>query len=202
MKRWIFVLPILAIALFLLIPKPQRSSKTELPTPSSSPQSKPSLPPAQTWQVIKVADGDTITVIQGDRKEKIRFCGIDANESQQKGGQEAKAYLRSLIDKGDGTVIVNPIEKDRYGRTVAELFVKPRTETPDSHSGEAIFLNGEMVKAGFARHYSRYSSTCPGREIIEQSEAIAIANHAGVWGDPSAIPPWEFRKLQRQSRGN
>ncbi|PSB40547.1 hypothetical protein C7B80_33160 [Cyanosarcina cf. burmensis CCALA 770] len=88
MKRWIFVLPILAIALFLLIPKPQRSSKTELPTPSSIPQSKPSPPSAQTWQVIKVADGDTITVTQGDRKEKIRFCGIDSPESKQPLGQE------------------------------------------------------------------------------------------------------------------
>ncbi|MBE9019211.1 thermonuclease family protein [Chroococcidiopsidales cyanobacterium LEGE 13417] len=202
MKRWMIALPILAIALFLLIPKPQHNSKTELPTPSSSPQSKPSPPSAQTWQVIKVADGDTITVTQGDRKEKIRFCGVDANESQQKGGQEAKAYLRSLIDKGDGTVIVNPIEKDRYGRTVAELFVKPRTETPDSHSGEAIFLNGEMVKAGFGRVYTAFVTNCPNREVLEQAEEMAKAQKIGVWGDSASIPPWEWRKQQRQNRGN
>lgn len=202
MKRWIIALPILAIALFILIPKPQRSSKTELPTPSSSPQSKPSPPSGESWQVVKVADGDTITVLQGDRKEKIRFCGVDANESQQKGAQEAKAYLRSLIDKGDGTVIVSPVEKDRYGRTVAELFVKPRSETPGFHSGEAIFLNGEMVKAGFARVYPTFVTNCPNKEVLEQAEEMAKAQKVGVWGDSASIPPWEWRKQQRQNRGS
>ncbi|MDV2997641.1 MAG: hypothetical protein N4J56_007346 [Chroococcidiopsis sp. SAG 2025] len=68
MKRWIFVLPLLAIALFILIPTLRRESAIE----SSG----------ESWQVVRVSDGDTITVTQGDRKEKIRFCGVDANESQ------------------------------------------------------------------------------------------------------------------------
>jgi len=80
---------------------------------------------------VKIADGDTITVRRGSRKEKIRFCGVDAVEADQKLGPQAADYLRSLIGLGDGTVLVTPIEKDRYERTVAELFVKPDQEYPD-----------------------------------------------------------------------
>ncbi|MGL5922408.1 thermonuclease family protein [Chroococcidiopsis sp.] len=189
MKRWIVALPILAIAFFLLIPKPQRSSKTELPTPSSSPQSKPS-PPAQTWQVVKVADGDTITVTQGDRKEKIRFCGVDAperkhgNQPGQPLGNESKANLQRLIDEANGQVQLSFIESDRYGRQVAEVFAGNK------------FLQEEQVKAGFAYHYARYSGNCPHRDAIVQAEAIAQSNHYGVWGG-NYEKPWDYRKKNK-----
>ncbi|MEH1853777.1 MAG: thermonuclease family protein [Nostoc sp.] len=127
----------------------------------------------------------------------MRFCGIDAVEKQQKLGLQAKSYLQSLIDKGDGTVTITPIEQDRYGRTVAEVFVQPRPGTPGYQSEEEIFLNGDMVRAGFARHYTRYSGNCPNKVVIEQSEKMAIASKAGVWNDPNAVPPWEFRKQKR-----
>lgn len=154
------------------------------------------------WEVVKIADGDTITVRRGTRKERIRFCGIDSVEKQQKLGTQATNYLRSLIGLGDGTVLVTPIEKDRYERTVAELFVKPRPGIPGYQPEEEIFLNGEMVEAGFARHYSHYSGNCPNKEVIEKSEAIARGNHSGFWNDESAVAPWDYRKLKRQNRGN
>lgn len=159
-------------------------------------------PSTESWKVVKVTDGDTITVQNGSLKEKIRFCGIDAVEKQQELGPQATDYLRSLITKGDGTVMVSPIEEDRYGRTVAELFVKPQPGTPGYQPEEEIFLNGEMVRAGFARHYLRYSGSCPNKEVIEKSEAIARASQAGFWNDPNAIAPWDYRKLKRQNRGN
>jgi endonuclease YncB( thermonuclease family) len=159
-------------------------------------------PPTESWSVVKIADGDTITVRRGSRKEKIRFCGVDSVEKQQKLGTQATNYLRSLIGLGDGTVLVTPIEKDRYERTVAELFVKPRPGTPGYQPEEEIFLNGEMVEAGFARHYSLYSGSCPNKEVIEKSEAIAKASRVGFWSDPNAVAPWDYRKLKRQNRGN
>ena len=165
----------------------------------SIPQERVAPPPSESWRVVKVSDGDTITVVRGSQKEKIRFCGIDANESKQEGGREATSYLRSLIDKGNGTVTISPIEKDRYGRTVAELFVKPRPGTPGYQPEEEIFLNGEMVSAGFARHYSKFSGNCPNKQAIEQAEEMAKAQRVGVWGDSSSIPPWEWRKQQRRN---
>jgi endonuclease YncB( thermonuclease family) len=63
-------------------------------------------------------------------------------------GIESRDYLRSLIDKSDGTIHVLPIEEDRYGRTVAELWV---TVKPD-YVGD-IHLNTAMVEAGYAYHF-------------------------------------------------
>jgi micrococcal nuclease len=163
-----------------------------------TPESGKAPPLADTWTVIKVSDGDTITVRQTTGEElKIRLCGIDANEKQQKLGLEATDYLRSLIEKGDGDVIVTPIEKDKYNRTVAEVFVKPKPVTPGYQSGEEIFLNSDMVMAGFARHFQKYSQNCPNRNAIAQAEEIAKAKRAGMWSDPNAIAPWDWRKQRR-----
>ncbi|WP_099069249.1 thermonuclease family protein [Nostoc linckia] len=173
---------------------PITKSLVEAAADSTSPHA---MPLSEDWTVASVADGDTITVKRDGETKKIRFCGIDAVEKQQKLGPQAKTYLQSLIDKGDGTVMVIPIEQDKYGRTVAEVFVKPRPGTPGYRSEEEIFLNGDMVRAGFARHYTRYSNNCPNKVVIEQSEQMAIASKAGVWNDPNAVPPWEFRKQKR-----
>lgn len=63
---------------------------------------------------------------------KIRLCGIDAPEKDQQFGIESRDHLRSLIDRGieDGRLIVLPVEQDRYGRTVAEIFV-PMVDTEE-----------------------------------------------------------------------
>ncbi|PNW54815.1 UNVERIFIED_CONTAM: hypothetical protein BEN50_09055 [Euhalothece sp. KZN 001] len=71
------------------------------------------------------------------------------------------------------TIRVNSIETDRYGRTVAEIFL-----------GET-FINAEMVREGYAWHYQRYSGNCPNRSAIVQA-----TNSTQLKGMPS----WEFRK--------
>jgi micrococcal nuclease len=45
------------------------------------------------------------------------------------------------------------------------------------------------VKAGFAWHYKRYSSD----PILAQAEIEARNAKAGLWADPQAIAPWDFR---------
>ncbi len=87
--------------------------------------------------------------------------GIDAPETGKPMGIAARDHLRALVAKGEGgQIIVVPIEKDRYGRTVADLFVAlPNTE-------EEIHLNSQMVMDGYAYHYERYSSSCPQPHIF------------------------------------
>ncbi len=147
-------------------------------------------PISERWTVVKVSDGDTITVRQTNSKEmKIRFCGIDAPESQQTLGNNATAHLQKLIQEAGNQVMVSPIEQDRYGRTVAEVFTI-------NNDGSEKFLNEEMVRAGFAFHYARYSGSCPNKIAIENGEAIARQQKVGVWsGDYQK--PWDYRKQQR-----
>lgn len=146
-------------------------------------------PPPMTkpFKVVKIADGDTITVVntQGT-KLKLRFCGIDAPEKSQPLGKNATEYLKKLIQEAGSEVMVSEIEKDRYGRTVAEIF----TLLDD---GREKFINEEMVRAGFAYHYERYSANCPSKIAIENAEALAQSEKVGLWsGDYQK--PWDYRK--------
>ncbi|KOP23047.1 hypothetical protein AMR41_28225 [Hapalosiphon sp. MRB220] len=156
---------------------------------STSPRS---IPMSENWTVVSVADGDTITVKRGSETTKIRFCGIDANESQQEGGQEAKAYLKTLLEKSGNTVMVSPVTTDRYKRTVAEVFIAVGND-------QELFIQEEMLKAGMARVYPQFVSSCPNKDAILKAQEIGKQNRAGVWANPNSIPPWEWRKQHRRN---
>lgn len=151
-------------------------------------QNRPA-PLTESWKVLRVADGDTITVVRGSVKEKIRFCGIDAPEKSQPLGQESKANLQQLINQAGGEVQLSIIESDRYGRKVAEVF----TVLGD---GKERFLQEEQLKSGLAYHYAKYSGNCPNRDAIVKAEALARDAHLGVWGS-NYEKPWDYRRAMR-----
>ena len=92
-----------------------------------------------------------------------------------------------LVTQGDGVIVVVPIEKDRYGRTVADLFVPLDGE-------EEIHVNSQMLLDGMAYHYEQFSSRCLRPQLLANVEAEAKANALGVWAAPDAMKPWEYRK--------
>ncbi len=136
-----------------------------------------------------IYNGDTLRVERGGQELKIRFCGTDSPEIDQPGGIEAREHLRSLIALGDGSIGVVPVEKDRYGRTVADLFVI----RPD---GSEIHLNSQMVMDGHAYHYEKYSDSCPQPDVLVRAEEIAKEAVTGLWSQPDAEKPWEYRHSQ------
>ena len=148
---------------------------------------------AEQWRVKpgSIYDGDTLRVVRGDEELKIRFCGIDAPELKQPLGVESRDYLRSLIAKSDGTIHVLPIEEDRYGRTVAELWIPIE---PDYEA--EIHLNTAMLEAGMAYHYERYSGNCEKPENLVWAEEIAKDDKLGVWNG-NHQKPWEWRKSKK-----
>lgn len=137
-----------------------------------------------------IYDGDTLRVVRGSEELKIRFCGIDAPEKKQSMGVESRDYLRSLVDTGNGELLIVPIEKDRYDRTVAEVYVPDRKTS-------AINLNLEMVRAGYAWHYAQYSDNCPMRDQLIVAEGMAKNEGTGIWsGNPQ--PLWEWRRKAKK----
>ncbi|MEM9092450.1 MAG: thermonuclease family protein [Cyanobacteria bacterium P01_F01_bin.53] len=82
---------------------------------------------------------------------------------------------------------VVPIEKDRYGRTVADLFVMLEDDAE-------IHLNSQMVMDGHAYHYVQYSDSCPQSEVLVKAEEMAKSTNAGLWANPNAERPWDYRK--------
>ncbi|MEM6614504.1 MAG: thermonuclease family protein [Cyanobacteria bacterium P01_C01_bin.72] len=145
---------------------------------------------AQQWRVKpgSIYDGDTLRVTRGNEELRIRICGIDAPEIKQPLGIESRDYLRSLIDQGNGTIHVLPIEQDRYGRTVAELWIPIK---PD-YEGQ-IHLNTAMVEAGYAYHYQQYSGNCESADNLGWAEKIAREDKLGVWNG-NHQKPWDWRK--------
>ena len=97
-------------------------------------------------------DGDTCTTTTGER---VRLACIDTPELIGKRAEPvpaiaARNHLRGLVlGKKVG---IRRITEDRYGRTVAELFVGLTN------------VQREMVATGHAEVYQRYSHQCPWKE--------------------------------------
>ena len=139
-------------------------------------------PPSElVGKVVGVHDGDTITLlVNGRRQYKVRLEGIDAPELRQDFGTRAKQALsKQCFGK---SVRVKTQGQDRYGRTLGEVFV-------DGQSA-----NLRLVKEGMAWHYKRYSDSTE----LAEAETQAREKKAGLWSDPTAIPPWEFRAKKKQ----
>ena len=136
-------------------------------------------------KVISIADGDTVTVfISAEEKIKVRLNGIDCPEKAQDFGQRAKEFT-SLACFGK-IVKVHSFGKDKYGRTLGEVIL------PDGKS-----LNKELLKAGLAWHYKKYSSDA----TLDSLEGVARRDKKGLWSRDDATPPWEFRKQVREKNG-
>ena len=136
-----------------------------------------------TGRVVGVSDGDTVTVLFGDRQtQKIRLAGIDAPEKNQAFGNRAKQALSDKIF--NQTVIVTSNSTDRYRRWIADL-----------HLGER-WINREMIAEGWAWWYRQYSTNA----LLSRAQDEALAARLGLWSDPHPLPPWDFRRQARTAR--
>ncbi|MEO8787154.1 MAG: thermonuclease family protein, partial [Chitinophagaceae bacterium] len=136
-----------------------------------------------TGQVVKIADGDTLTVLDASKQQhKIRLAGIDAPEKSQAFGTVAKQNLAALVF--GRMVTVEWSKRDRFHRILGKVLL----------NGEDINL--EQIRAGLAWHYSRYAKDqLPAdRELYALAEAAARSLGAGLWHDAAPVPPWDFRR--------
>jgi endonuclease YncB( thermonuclease family) len=142
----------------------------------------PSLCHAWLGEVVHVADGDTITVLREGNKVKVRLYGIDTPETKQWYGQNAKAFTSSQVM--GKTVDVQQIAVDRYKRIVGLVSVGN------------LALNLHLVQYGYAWVYH---ACCKKPFCVEWAKAEAVARKAkrGLWKNPEAIPPWEYRRSKR-----
>jgi micrococcal nuclease len=193
MKKLLNTLPLL-IALALFAYSCSRSPQNNDTITNQTLETSNAPKSSEVWRVAEtkdaIHDGDTMRLTNGSEELKVRFCGIDSPELAQPLGIAARDYLRSLVNKGNGKIYVTPIEKDRYSRTVAELFI--------SVGEDEIFLNGEMVRAGYAWHYQQYSGDCPNKDAIAISEEMAKSAKSGIWANSNSHPPWERRKRNKE----
>ena len=140
-----------------------------------------------TGRTVRVTDGDTIVILSdGNVQHKIRLQGIDAPERGQAYGAKSKQHLSEQV--AGRFVVVETDKRDRYGRVIGKVLV----------GGEDVCL--EQIIAGLAWHYKKYQNeqTVSDRQQYDEAEEEAREAKRGLWQDPHAIPPWEYRAAKRK----
>ena len=102
----------------------------------------PALGWAWSGQVVGVIDGDSIAMLHDGRQEQIRLWGIDCPERGQDFGTRAKQATSALVF--GKLAEVEPVTRDRCGRTVAFVLVRD------------TLVNEELIRQGFAWVFTRY----------------------------------------------
>lgn len=146
-------------------------------------------PSVSAITVTRIMDGDTLEVKDNGDLIRIRLVDIDAPEKSQPFGQRAKQKLSELV-KDANDVAVFSTGKDRYGRTLAKVYVKKCQP-----ACLAYFVNAEMVKSGLAWAY-RYHGKATS-SAMEELESGAKQAKTGLWSSPDAVEPWRYRYEQK-----
>ena len=136
-----------------------------------------------TGRVVGVADGDTVTVLDDEKKQhKIRLGGIDAPESSQAFGQSSKKSLSDMVFNRH--VEADCEKRDKYGRLVCKILI------------DGNDANLEQVRSGLAWHYKQYQGDQPfaDRAIYAEAESAARILRIGLWSVANATPPWDYRR--------
>lgn len=143
----------------------------------------PSLCFGLTGKVISVADGDTITILDSSNQtHKIRLYGIDTPEKGQAYGKAAKKHTSWLTYRKIAKV--RTYDTYRYGRTVGVVAV------------DGVNVNESLIANEYAWQYRKY---CKARFCKDwlSFEMDAKLGKVGLWKDPHAQAPWDWRKAKR-----
>lgn len=134
----------------------------------------PAAAPAAVLTVTRVIDGDTLDLSDGRR---VRLAQVDAPERNECFGSQSTAALVELAN-GKSVELRRPPngpEKDRYGRTLADVSV----------GGKSV--NEALVQAGAAEwgdEYAREDADLAYRLRVAEEEAKSA--NRGLWSECSA----------------
>lgn len=146
----------------------------------------PLLAGAATLQakVVQVDSGSTLVVTNINRPLRVRLKAVVPPESGQAFSDAAREHLKALV----------------LDKPVMVVY----THLADGYLEAKILLNGidigaQMLRDGVA-WYDRardYELSESDRELYKQCEQAARNEKRGLWEDPAAVAPWEFRRIQQ-----
>ena len=145
--------------------------------------------------VVAVADGDSLTVRDSNGVTHwVRLAGIDAPEHGQPYSRQSKSSLVRMALDEDARLEWS--ERDGYGRLVAKVWVVPSDAPCQASSCPRTLDTGlAQVTTGLAWHYKKYErdQSEKDRHRYADAETEARARRLGLWQDPAAVPPWDWR---------
>jgi len=133
-------------------------------------------------RVVGVLDGDSLLVLRDGRQVTVRLHGVDAPEGGQAYGNVARRALSNLAFGKSVDVQVRDV--DRYERLVSRVSV----------DGTDVGL--ELVRGGFAWHYTRYLKD----RDYAAAQQEARAERRGLWQDRDPVAPWDWRADPKNAR--
>ncbi len=137
-----------------------------------------------TGKVIGITDGDTFKLLtQDSTQHQVRLANIDCPERKQAYSDKAKQFLSDAIF--GKMVRIDIQKKDRYKRLIAIVI----------YDGDKN-VNHELLKHGLAWHFVKYSND----KTLQAFEDEARQNKVGLWQDPHAIAPWEWRDYKKKKQ--
>jgi micrococcal nuclease len=139
--------------------------------------------------IVKVIDGDTLSVDYNGRRENVRLIGIDTPESFAgkkarrdskrshtdmaqilQSGRKAAEYTKTLVKPGELLTVEFDVEKrDRYGRLLVYIFL-----------ADGRMLNEEIIKNGYASVLTIPPNVNYQKRFIE-AYRHARRNNLGLW---------------------
>jgi micrococcal nuclease len=137
-------------------------------------------------RVVKVHDGDTVTLLMEGKEYRTRLIGIDAPEmGQEPWGRKAKKHLTEVLKQIGKTVYVETdiVKFDKYNRLLAYLWTK-----------EKDCINERMLLDGYAVLFTIQ----PNSKYVERfkkAQWTARQEQRGIWGpDGLKETPLDYKK--------
>jgi len=155
---------------------------------------QPPTPTRTLYAVIKVIDGDTITISVNGTPETIRLIGIDTPETVdprttvQCFGVEASNKAKELLTGKNVWIETDAItgQRDKYDRLLAYIY-----------RDDGLFINRYLVEHGYAYEYT-YTTPYKYQAEFKAAQKSAEAARRGLWVPgvceetipaPQPIPP-------------
>jgi micrococcal nuclease len=145
----------------------------------------------QSGTVVRVADGDTVTVRFSDGVERrVRLIGVDAPEMDDPREEVAwRAFLSRRfafhhLYRRSVRLTFDFSPLDDYGRVLAFLWV-----------GEGVLFNELIIRRGFASAFLKYPFRKDFQDRFRSAAAAARKENLGFWRtqDPEVIPVSQVR---------
>lgn len=133
----------------------------------------------ETYEVVKVVDGDTLSLNMNGKTEVLRLIGMDTPETVdprkpvQCFAQEASAKAKETLTGKKVRIEADPSqgERDKYNRLLRYIFLEDGT-----------FYNKMMIEEGFAHEYT-YNTPYKYQSEFKEAETKAREGKRGFWGD-------------------
>ncbi len=141
------------------------------------------------YPVIKVVDGDTLTILKDQKNTTLRLIGLDTPETVdprkpvQCFGKEASEKAKRVLADTLVRIETDPSQGDldKYGRTLAYVFLLSQTGLP-AYAGlpDETNFNMLMIAEGFGHEYT-YNLPYKYQTQFKEAERKAREEKKGLW---------------------